>query len=639
MSRNFLKSLSIVAFLLSFVTIKELKSQDIAFTVNDLDLNGQVNVGLSTYLKFGPDGRLYITELSGTIFALTIHESANGSYTVMDSEIIELVSSIPNHNDDGSANGGQTREVTALYVVGTAQNPVIYVSSSDPRIGGPSGDKNLDTNSGIITRLTWTGTTWDVIDLVRGLPRSEENHATHGLEFAEINGKPYLLACQGGHTNAGSPSTNFAWLTEYALSAAVLAIDLDQLDALPVLIDNESGRKYVYDLPTLDDPTRPNINGIANPNNSNYDGVDVNDPWGGNDGLNQAKLVENGPVQILTAGYRNTYDMVVTTSGALYVTDNGGNNGWGGFPESEGLDGTVTNNYRIGEPGSLANTFDNGEKSIDNKDHLTLVTQDIGTYTFGSFYGGHPNPVRANPNGAGLFTRGTHSSDPDDVNGNGFTDDWFRKQILSPSNPNFATKSLPVDWPPVPLSLADVREGDMRVPSSSSIDVDGDFKGNGYTNPDGPGDDNVLVWNNNTNGIYEYTASNFGGAMQGNLIAGKSGGFLHRLELNTDGTVSTFHANWVQGLGGNALGIWCSGDNDPFPGTIWVATFNQTIKILVPDEEVNCILPGDAGYDPLADNDNDGFTNEDETQNGTDLCSGASQPNDFDGDKLSDLID
>ena len=67
-----------------------------------------------------------------------------------------------------------------------------------------------------------------------------------------------------------------------------------------------------------------------------------------------------------------------------------------------------------------------GDEKVNNKDHLTLVTADLSTYVFGSFYGGHPTPVRANPFGAGLFTRGTHSSDPLDLNGNGYTDDWFR---------------------------------------------------------------------------------------------------------------------------------------------------------------------------------------------------------------------
>ncbi|NNE63529.1 MAG: hypothetical protein HKN34_05555, partial [Gammaproteobacteria bacterium] len=154
--------------------------------------------------------------------------------------------------------------------------------------GGGKGDLGLDTNSGIITRFTWNGTSWDIVDIVRGLPRSEENHATNGLEFVTINGTDFLIVAQGGHTNGGSPSTNFAYSTEYALSAAILSVNLSMIAQMPEKTEN--GRKYIYDLPTLDDPTRPNLNGIDDPNAPAYTGEDINDPFGGNNGLNQAMI-------------------------------------------------------------------------------------------------------------------------------------------------------------------------------------------------------------------------------------------------------------------------------------------------------------------------------------------------------------
>ena len=130
-----------------------------------------------------------------------------------------------------------------------------------------------------------------------------------------------LYVAQGGNTNAGSPSNNFGFLAEYALSAAILEIDLD-------VINNQFGGSYT--LPTLDDPTRPNL----------PDGTDVNDPFGGNDGLNQAKLVIGGPVQIYAPGFRLSYDLLITKtpgkSGRMYSIGNGGNAGWGGYPENEG---------------------------------------------------------------------------------------------------------------------------------------------------------------------------------------------------------------------------------------------------------------------------------------------------------------
>ena len=116
--------------------------------------------------------------------AYTISRNAQGNYSVTATETINQIKNIPNHNDNGQVNSGiNTRLCTGLLVTGTAQKPVLYVTSSDPRIGGGAGgsDTNLDTNSGILSRLTRNGSSWTKLDLVRGLPRSEENHNCNGL--------------------------------------------------------------------------------------------------------------------------------------------------------------------------------------------------------------------------------------------------------------------------------------------------------------------------------------------------------------------------------------------------------------------------------------------------------------------------
>lgn len=578
-----------------------------------------------TSVMFGPDGRLYFTTYSaGLIKIYTIQRNGSNNYVATDFESLSVVMDIVNHDDDGTVNPAVTkREVTGMTVVGTAQNPVIYVTSSDTRIGagsgGGDGDVNLDTNSGVITRITWTGSSWETVDLVRGLPRSEENHATNGLEFATINGTDYLIVAQGGHTNGGAPSTNFTYICEYALSGSVLSVNLDMLNAMDIKTDG-NGRKYVYDLPTLDDPTRPNVNGIEDSDTPGYDGIDINDPFGGNDGLNMAKLVPGGPVQIFSPGYRNAYDLVLTESGAVYVTDNGANKSWGGFPVNEGT-GTVTNDYDPSEPGSSSPAAD-GEY-INNEDHLQLITTDVQNYAFGSYYAGHPNPVRANPSGSGLFTA---------PNPYGTTGAFFRTQIYDPdgSTPGSTTdptKALPADWPPVP----------------EANPVEGDWRGPGLSNPEGPADDLITIWGTNTNGIDEYTATNFGGAMKGDLLAGHSSGYLRRVELNPDGSLKKLTSSWQSSLGGNALGVTCNGDNDIFPGTIWIGTLNGKIVVLEPNDYGSCLSPTDPDYDPLADYDGDGYTNQDEEDNGTELCNGSSQPSDFDasagGSLVSDLND
>ena len=148
-------------------------------------------------------------------------------WTATLSETINLISSIPNHNDDGIINASiASRQVTGILVTGTADNPVIYATSSDPR-ASVSLDVNLDTNSGILSRLTFDGSSWSKVDLIRGLPRSEELHSTNGLALSPDGTKLYIA--QGGNTDNGAPSQLFSYLPEYALAAAILEVDLTAL--------------------------------------------------------------------------------------------------------------------------------------------------------------------------------------------------------------------------------------------------------------------------------------------------------------------------------------------------------------------------------------------------------------------------
>ncbi|MCI0492970.1 MAG: hypothetical protein L0Z07_08540, partial [Planctomycetes bacterium] len=305
-----------------------------------------------TKAQFGPDGRLYVTQQNGLIRIFTIVKNGPNDYQAVAQEQLTLIKNMPNHNDDGTLNTTENqRLITGFLVTGTAQNPVMYVSNSDPRIGAGSTheDLNLDTNSGTISRVTWNGSSWVKLDLVRGLPRSEENHGPNGLALDATTNTLYLAI--GGNTNMGAPSQNFSLLPEYALAAAILSIDLNAIG------------ETTYDLPTLDDEDRPGAN-------------DLNDPFGGNDGKNQAIIVPGGPVQVYGPGYRNPYDLHITTAGRMYVTDNGPNAGWGGMPIGEGPGGNATN--------------DPSEPGITLEDQLHYVPGP-------GFYGGHPNPTRSNP--------------------------------------------------------------------------------------------------------------------------------------------------------------------------------------------------------------------------------------------------
>jgi hypothetical protein len=483
-----------------------------------------------TSIDFGPDGRLYVAERSGRIKAYTIARDGRNSYRVTSTQAIGAIRKIANHDDGGAPNSAVTgRLVTGLLATGSASLPVLYVSSSDPRAGALDvGDVNLDTNSGVISRIRWNGTSWVRRDLVRGLPRSEEVHASNGMVLDQATNTLYLA--QGGHTNMGAPSQVFAELPEYALSGAVLSIDLDALGALP------------YDLPTLDDPTR-----AGDP--------DPNDPFGGNDGLNQARIVPGGPVQVYSPGYRNPYDIVIAGSGRMYVTDNGNNAGQGGPPVGEGPAGTCTN--AVSEPG------------VAGPDTLHLITG-------AGYYGGYPNPTRGN--------------------------------------------------------TANTFGGQSPVPSANPIECD-------YQTP-GIDRSDLATFVSSTNGLAEYTASNFGSAMKGDLLAAAWDNYLTRIQLSPDGTAVQATGTLFSNVGQRPLDVITRADDSSFPGTVWVADHAASdIVVFEPNDYDGAPFPCTGVDDPAIDEDGDGFSNADEIDNGTDPCSAADIPPDWDGDGVSNMND
>jgi hypothetical protein len=474
-----------------------------------------------TTLAFGPDGRLYVGQQNGLIEVYTVARQAANRYAVQATETIRLIQTIPNHNDDGTLNQTiATRQLTGIVVAGTAANPVVYATSSDPRIGGGHLGSNtgLDTNSGILSRLRFDGASWVRTDLVRGLPRSEEAHSTNGMALDAAANVMYVA--QGGNTNRGAPSNNFARLPEYALSAAVLRVDLGAIG------------NTTYNLPTLADPA-----------------VDAHDPFGGDLGRNQARLVSGGPVQVFSPGFRNPYDVVRTTAGRLYAIDNGANAGWGEVPIGEGPGGTCTN--EISEPGA------------SDLDGLHLLTAGA--------YAGHPDPTRGN-----------------------------RSNTFGGQSP---------------------------VPAANPIECD-------YQSPAESGA--LTTFPTSTNGIAEYTAQTFGGALQGQLLAVGFDNVLYRIKLNAAGTRVREMAPLVQNVGsGEPLDVTTRSSSQSFPGTIWIADHgNGGIWVLEPNSGT-C-----TGADSTTlDEDGDGYSNADEIDNGTDPCSAADVPHDWDADHVSDVND
>jgi len=492
-----------------------------------------------TCLQFGPDYRLYVSAATGLIMVYTVVRDESGVYEVVDEEVITVINDIPNHDDDGSLNPGVTsRLITGMLVTGTAGSPVIYISSSDPRTN-EQDEENLglptwlDTNSGMISKVERVNGLWARTDVVRGLPRSEEVHATNGLQLDTVTNTLYVA--QGGHTNMGAPSYLFSYVPEYALSACVLAIDLDEIgDA-------------TYDLPTLNDEDREDV-----PDGSpGYE--DPNDPFGGNRGKNMAMWLADSPVQVHASGFRNPYDLLLKSNGKLYLFDNGPNGGYG-FPPEDCTNETV-------EGGA-----DSG------RDGLFLVRHP-------GYYAGHCNPVRGNAD-----------------------------LRFNDSNPQMAVS------------------GELINPEECIY----------HWNPD------TLVFTvGSTNGITEYTASNFNGSMQGEIIAAYLDGELLRIRLNEDGDalapggLVTMASNFCI----DPLDVVAQGDDDIFPGTIWTVCFgSNTIHVFEPSD-YEFQQPECVPVVPHEDSDLDCYSNADEDANGTDPCNPADRPSDFDSDCLSDLLD
>ena len=222
--------------------------------------------------------------------------------------------------------------------------PVLYVSSSDPRIGGGLGQAtDVDTNSGVISRLTWTGAGGSASISCEGFRGSEEDHATNGLALDPA--RQTLYVAQGSNTNAGRPR-------------AVSASSPSTRSRPPCSVDLRRIGDGTYDLPTLDDDTR---------------GPAAGDPFGGERGENQARLVRDGPVQVYAAGFRNAYDLVLTSKGRLYTSQNGGAQELGA-PRPRGP------GRRVHERAARARPLRRGQPPPGAR---------------GAFYG-HPNPTRGN---------------------------------------------------------------------------------------------------------------------------------------------------------------------------------------------------------------------------------------------------
>ena len=100
-SSPFLKK-TFLAYLLSVLALFSTFELHAAINFTSSGLQGD-SLNNPTSLQFGPDGRLYVSQQDGTIFAYTVTRQGSNNYVVTNVETILLVKNMLNHNDDGTS--------------------------------------------------------------------------------------------------------------------------------------------------------------------------------------------------------------------------------------------------------------------------------------------------------------------------------------------------------------------------------------------------------------------------------------------------------------------------------------------------------------------------------------------------------
>ncbi|MBE9636655.1 malectin domain-containing carbohydrate-binding protein [Salipiger mangrovisoli] len=645
-------------------------AEDITFGVTDLAAAQSTN---PTALDFSETGNpvLFVAQQNGTIYRYEIERQPDGpdadtspDFVATSTMAINVIKNdTQNFNDDGTLNTTAKRQMTGLVATTDEDgNDVLYVTSSDWRIA-VGEDSGLDTNSSQIHRIVLdpdTGAVLSNVAIVRGLPRSEENHAINGLDLSvdPDTGDTYLWVAIGGNTNKGAPGNNFAGTVDFAYSASVIKINLTDLESYDIRTD-ANGNLYILDLPTLDDPSRPNVNlaslDIQNldldpnftlDNNGSSGGVLQPDWAGGNNGLNMAKITDyvlvsedgqlklvDNPLTIHSPGFRNPYDVLVTEDGQVYTWDNGPNGGWGGQPLSYS-DGAVVNDWTS----EFATNEFSEESSKGYGDQLHYLGEITDAY---GPYGGHANPIRAAAealslafNADGSYAGATSGSPIMAYGAVLFANEAAARDFLSElliiygqdSSGSWidttSTTGLPADF-------FDVVSGyDWEHPGSSIANVLAHFDGTSVMDGtayspesqllDQTQDGSLLTLPESTNGLEEYTASFFDGALQNTIIAASFDGTLYFTRVvDTDGDgrmdsasvvyqLSNFGSQplAVTALGDNGLGTFIDNDGDgldDFAGLIVSGVYGK--------DNIAIFIPGGEPLDASDDLDLDGVDN------------------------------
>ena len=235
----------------------------VAFTVKRNVASNPTN-DLFSSIVLGPDGKMYVSSLLGTITRYNINPTDG---TLTNPQIITTI---------------QTSEGTNRAIIGIAFDPaasagnlVLWVSHNGPYV--PNGAPDW---TGKISRLSGPDLATKQ-DYVINLPHSAKDHMVNSLAFGP-DGKLYVPI--GSNSAMGKADGAWGNRPERLLSGAVLQIDTGAISSPPLNAKTET----------------------------DLDGPGSYDPF-----------AANAPVKIYATGVRNAYDLVWHTNGSLYAPTNG----------------------------------------------------------------------------------------------------------------------------------------------------------------------------------------------------------------------------------------------------------------------------------------------------------------------------